>query len=119
MLLLILEDGAAVENHEDEGAEHEQTATYPLERVAAVEDDPGERTGREVECTAFEAGGNVDGCVLCLGIDIMGGLCEIGGKVGDEIKSDGHEHEADEEGFEHIALCDGETERDHVEHAGE
>ena len=54
-----------------------------------MENDPSKGAGCKVQCTAFKAGGDIHGSILCLLVYIVGCLCEIGGEVCYEIKTDG------------------------------
>mgnify|MGYP007066003117 CR=1 FL=1 len=69
--------------------------------------------------TAFKAGGDIHGSILCLLVYIVGCLCEIGGEVCYEIKTDGQYNESDDERLYYISFRDGQYQREEVEHSGQ
>lgn len=93
--------------------------SYPFQRVGQVENDPSKGAGCKVQCTAFKAGGDIHGSILCLLVYIVGCLCEIGGEVCYEIKTDGQYNESDDERLYYISFRDGQYQREEVEHSGQ
>ena len=114
-----LDDAPAVDDGQHGGQDDEQGAPDNLEVMDAVEDDPGEDAGGEVQRTAQESFRNLHCGVARPGEYVLRRLCEEGGEVGDEIQAHHQGDEADKEGLDDIALRVGEYHREEVEQARE